>query len=70
MVCMGLFDDREPRRVRVHFHLDRDQADDLRRIAQAAGKGVTLAQVGRTVVREGIAAVREIMDREQAEAVQ
>ena len=52
---MGLYD--EPRRVRVHVHLDPDQVETIRRLADQAGRGVSAAQVHRVAVREGLAAL-------------
>lgn len=63
-VMKSMFDDRPPPRVRVHMLLDPDQAANLRRIAQRAGAGVTLAQVCRAVVREGLVVVDRKMREE------
>lgn len=60
---MNLFE--EPRRVRVHVHLDPDQIETIKRLAKQAGRGVSAAQVHRVAVREGLA----VLEQMEAEAV-
>ena len=50
--------------MRVHVHLDSDQVETIRRMAERAGHGVTAAQVHRVAVREGLA----VLERMEVEA--
>ena len=54
-VCMGIFEKKE-KRVRVHVYLDKEQQDDIQRIAQ--DNEVSAAEVHRDALTRGLRELR------------
>ena len=55
-VCMGLFEKKQ-KRVRVHVYLDKEQQDDIQRIAQ--DNQVPAAEVHREALTLGLEELRK-----------